>query len=109
MQPCGSVAKWDGDKLTLYGMSQGIYPQRAAVAGGLGIPVENVRYINKWNGGSFGGARQASEKFYPWIAYIAKQAGRPVKLTLPKDQELAACQVKPANIQKFKVGVKRDG
>src|SRR5437870_11497765 len=26
MQPCGSVAKWDGDKLTFWGMGQSIYP-----------------------------------------------------------------------------------
>ena len=26
MQPSGSVAKWDGDRLTLWGMGQGIYP-----------------------------------------------------------------------------------
>ncbi len=28
MQPSGSVAKWDGDKLTFWGMGQGIYPVR---------------------------------------------------------------------------------
>jgi CO/xanthine dehydrogenase Mo-binding subunit len=109
LQPCGSVAKWDGDKLTLWGMSQGIYPQRAGLARGLGIDVANVRYINKWNGGTFGGARQGSEKFYPWVAWIAKQAGRPVKLMLSKDIELAHMQVKPENIQTFKVGAKKDG
>ena len=109
MQPCGSIATWDGDKLTLYGMSQGIYPQRAGVARGLGIDVSKVRYINKWNGGSFGGARQGSEKFYPWVAWISKQVGKPVKLMLPKHIELAHMQVKPENRQTFKVGVKKDG
>src|SRR5260221_10313484 len=32
MQPSGSVAKWDGDKLTLWGFAQGIYPVPAALA-----------------------------------------------------------------------------
>jgi xanthine dehydrogenase YagR molybdenum-binding subunit len=109
LQPCGSVAKWDGDKVTVWGHGQAIYPPRALIARGLGIDPKNVRYINKWNGGTFGGVRQASEKFYPWVAYMAKMAGRPVKLTLPKDQELAHMQVKPENIQKFKVGAKKDG
>ncbi|PYS06899.1 MAG: hypothetical protein DMG12_02295, partial [Acidobacteria bacterium] len=102
LQPCGSVARWDGDKVTVWGMGQAIYPARALIARGLGTDVANVRFINKWNGGTFGGVRQASEKFYPWVAYIAKMAGRPVKLTLQKDQELAHMQVKPENIQKFK-------
>ena len=109
IQPCGSVARWEGDQLTLWGMSQGIYPQRAALARRLGIDESNIRYINKWNGCSFGGARQGSEKFYPWVAHIAKMVGRPVKLMLPKDNELAHMQVKPENIQKFKVGATRDG
>src|SRR5881397_2122401 len=101
LQPCGSVAKWDGDKVTVWGHGQAIYPARALIARGLGIEPSNVRFINKWNGGTFGGVRQASEKFYPWVAYMAKMTGRPVKLTLTKDQELAHMQVKPENIQKF--------
>jgi CO/xanthine dehydrogenase Mo-binding subunit len=109
LQPCGSVAKWDGDKVTVWGHGQAIYPARALIARGLGMDPSNVRFVNKWNGGTFGGVRQASEKFYPWVAYIAKMAGRPVKLTLTKDQELAHMQVKPENIQKFKVGAKKDG
>ena len=39
MQPSGSVAKWDGDKLTMWGMGQGIYPPRATLAAALGIDV----------------------------------------------------------------------
>jgi xanthine dehydrogenase YagR molybdenum-binding subunit len=109
MQPTGCVAKWDGDRVTIYGMSQGIYPQRDAAAMRLGIAPEKVHYINKWNGGTFGGARRANEKFYPWIAHIAKEVNRPVKLTLGKDQELAHCEVKPQNLQKFKVGAMKDG
>jgi xanthine dehydrogenase YagR molybdenum-binding subunit len=109
MQPSGCVAKWDDNKVTVWGMSQGIYPQRAGIARRLGIPETNVRYINKWNGGTFGGARQANEKFYPWIAFISRQVSRPVKLILHKDEELAHCQVKPQNIQKFKVGATKDG
>src|SRR5437899_699107 len=46
----------------------------------------------------------AAARLNPWIAYIAKQTGRPFRLTLPKDQELAQMQVKPANIQKAEAG-----
>jgi len=110
MQPCGSVAKWDGDKLTVWGMGQQIHPSKQDIAKGLGMDPEKVRFINKWNGGTFGGARSGSQKFYPWIAHIAKVTGRPTKIMLPKDHELAHMQVKPENITKFKVGArKRDG
>ena len=109
LQPLGGIAKWDGDKVTVWGMGQGVHPQRANIAKRLGIPVENVRYINKWNGGTFGGALSAGDKLYPWIAHIAKMSGRPTKLILQKDQELAQLNVKPANLTKFKVGATKDG
>lgn len=111
IQPSGCVAKWDGDKLTLWGMSQGIYPPRADLARALGVDEANIRFINKYNGCTFGGGalRAGSEAFYGHIAYISKMAGRPVKLMLPKDQELAHLHIKPENITKFKVGAKKEG
>jgi CO/xanthine dehydrogenase Mo-binding subunit len=109
IQPCGSVAKWDGDKVTVWGMGQGIYPSRNAIARGLGIEPAKVRFINKWNGGTFGGARPGSERFYPHIAHIAKMTGRPTKIMLPKDQELAHLQVKPEVLTTFRVGARKDG
>jgi CO/xanthine dehydrogenase Mo-binding subunit/aerobic-type carbon monoxide dehydrogenase small subunit (CoxS/CutS family) len=109
MQPSGSVAKWDGDRLTLWGMGQGIYPARRELANALGIEPSKIRFINKWNGSTFGAARLAAERFYPLIAHLAKVTGRPVKVMLPKDQELAQLVIKPETITKFKVGIKKDG
>ena len=109
MQPSGSVAKWDGDRLTFWGMGQGIYPVRAALAAQLGIETSKIRFINQWNGSTFGAARLAAERFYPLIAHLAQVTGRPVKVMLPKDQELAQLQIKPETITKFKVGAKKDG
>ena len=108
IQPVGCVAKWDGDRLTFWGMGQGIYPQRAEIAKGLGIEPANIRYINKYNGCTFG-AVMAASRVQPFIAYIAKMAGKPVKLMLTKDQELAYISIKPENMTKFKVGARKDG
>jgi xanthine dehydrogenase YagR molybdenum-binding subunit len=55
LQPISCVAKWDGDKVTVWGTGQNIYPSRANTAKRLGIPVENVRFVDKWNGGTFVG------------------------------------------------------
>ena len=109
LQPNGCIAKWDGDKVTIWGMGQNIYPSRATTARRLGIPVENVRFIDKWNGGTFGGAQNTGDKFYPWIAQIAKATNRPVKLMLTKSQELAFLQVKPQTLTKFKIGATKAG
>jgi putative selenate reductase molybdopterin-binding subunit len=109
MQPSGSVAKWDGDKLTLWGMGQGIYPVRNALAASLGMDPSKIRFVNKWNGSTFGSGRLAAERFYPLIAHLAKVTGRPVRIMLPKDQELAQLLIKPETLTRFKVGVKKDG
>jgi CO/xanthine dehydrogenase Mo-binding subunit/aerobic-type carbon monoxide dehydrogenase small subunit (CoxS/CutS family) len=109
MQPSGSVAKWDGDRLTLWGMGQGIYPVRNALAASLGMDPAKIRFINKWNGSTFGAGRLAAERFYPLIAHMAKVTGRPVKIMLPKDQELAQLLIKPETLTRFKVGAKKDG
>ncbi len=109
IQPSGSVAKWDGDRLTFWGMGQGIYPPRKDLANALGIDPSKIRFINKWNGSTFGSARLAADRFYPLIAHLAKVTGRPVKVMLPKDQELAQLVIKPETITKFKVGATRDG
>jgi CO/xanthine dehydrogenase Mo-binding subunit len=106
IQPYSNVAKWDGDRVTFWGHGQGIYPNRASLARGLGIDVSKVRYINRYNGCTFG---TVPSRFDPHIAHIAKMTGRPVKMMLPKDQELAYLRVKAENVQKFKVGAKRDG
>ena len=71
IQPVGCVAKWEGDRLTFWGMGQGIYPQRAEIARALGIEPANIRYINKYNGCTFG-AVMAASRVQPFIAYIAK-------------------------------------
>jgi len=108
MQPLSCVAKWDGDKLTFWGMGQGIYPLRAEIARALEIDPTNIRYINKYNGCTFGSVQSAS-RIQPFIAYMAKMAGRPVKVMLAKNQELAYISIKPETVTKFKVGAAKDG
>jgi CO/xanthine dehydrogenase Mo-binding subunit/aerobic-type carbon monoxide dehydrogenase small subunit (CoxS/CutS family) len=109
MQPSGSVAKWDGDRLTMWGMGQGIYPVRNALAASLGMDPSKIRFVNKWNGSTFGSGRLAAERFYPLIAHLAQVTGRPVKIMLPKDQELSLLLIKPETLTRFKVGAKKDG
>ena len=109
MQPAGSVARWDGDRLTMWGFGQGIYPARARLAATLGIDASKVRFIDKYNGCTFGAAGGSAERFYPIMAHLAKVTGRPVKIMLPKDQELAQLNIKPETITRFRVGTGKDG
>ena len=110
MQPISGVAHWQGDKLTFWGHGQDIYPSRAYLAQWLGIDRSNIRYIDKWNGGSFGGMGvRPLAAFWGLIAHIAKLTGRPVKTVLTNSEGLYHVQHKPETISKFKVGLTRDG
>lgn len=113
MQPSACVSQWEGDKLTFWGFGQGIYPNRAALARWLGIPESDIRYINKYNGTTFGGTGlMGSGTGFPYwghIAYISKLTGRPVKAVLGKHEDIAHLGHKPETVSNFKVGVKKDG
>jgi CO/xanthine dehydrogenase Mo-binding subunit len=54
MQPSGSVAKWDGDRLTMWGMGQAIYPVRATLAAALGMDAFGWEKRNPVAGGAPG-------------------------------------------------------
>jgi len=109
MQPYSGVAKWDGDKLTFWGHGQDIYPSRQYLANWLGIDKENIRFIDKWNGGTFGGVGVRYSPFWGLVAHIAKVTGRPVKAVLTKAEELYSIAHKPETVSKFKVGLTKDG
>ena len=110
MQPFSGVAAWEGDKLTFWGHGQDIYPARRFLAGWLGISEADVRFIDKWNGGTFGGMGvRPPAQFWGLIAYIAKVTGRPVKTMLTKAEELYHVHHKPETFSKFKVGLTNDG
>ena len=109
MQPFSGVAKWDGDKLTFWGHGQDIYPSREFLAGWLGIDKNNIHFINKWNGGTFGGFGVRTAPFWGLVAHISKVTGRPVKAMLTKAEELYHILHKPETLSKFKVGLTREG
>jgi CO/xanthine dehydrogenase Mo-binding subunit len=110
MQPISGVASWEGDKLTFWGHGQDIYPSRGFLANWLGIDKDNIRYINKWNGGSFGGMGvRPLAAFWGLVAHIARVTGRPVKAILTNSEGLYHVQHKPETFTRFKVGLTRDG
>jgi CO/xanthine dehydrogenase Mo-binding subunit len=109
MQPFSGVAKWDGDKLTFWGHGQDIYPSREFLAGWLGIDKNNIHFINKWNGGTFGGFGVRTAPFWGLVAHISKVTGRPVKAMLTKAEELYHILHKPETMSKFKVGLTKEG
>lgn len=108
MEPHGCVAAWDGEQLTLYESTQGVFAVRKAVAAKLGLAEENVRVITEHMGGGFG-AKQSAWKHSVIAALLARHCGRPVQLMLERDAENLAAGNRNATRQRVRLGARRDG
>jgi CO/xanthine dehydrogenase Mo-binding subunit len=108
MELHGCVASWDGDRLTLWESTQGVFAIQSGVAKTLGLPLAKVRVIGHYMGGGFGSKLQAS-KYSVIAAILAKKTGRPVKLILSREETYLAVGNRPPSNMRLKAGVKRDG
>jgi CO/xanthine dehydrogenase Mo-binding subunit len=108
MELHGCVAKWDGDRLTLWESTQGVYSVQARVAEVLGLPLSNVRVIGHYMGGGFGSKLQPG-KYTIIAALLAKKAARPVKLFLTREETYLCVGNRPPCNMRLKAGVKKDG
>jgi xanthine dehydrogenase YagR molybdenum-binding subunit len=108
MELHGCVASWDGDSLTVWESTQGVYAVQSRVAEVLGLPLSKVRVIGHYVGGAFGSKLQAG-KYTIIAALLAKKAARPVKLFLSREETFLAVGNRPPSTMKIRAGVKKDG
>lgn len=108
----GVVASWEGDQLTVYASTQGIFAVREGLAEALGLDRKNVRVICEHMGGGFGsklGPSASGSAFAMAACRLAKKAGAPVKLMLDRKQEHLCTGNAPSALMTVKVGAKKDG
>ena len=108
MEVHGSVVKWDGNRLTVWDSTQGVFGVQPAVAGALGLPLASVRVIGTYMGGGFGSKLEAG-KYTVIAALLARATARPVKLFISREEEFLAGGNRPANTMRVKVGARKDG
>jgi xanthine dehydrogenase YagR molybdenum-binding subunit len=109
METHGSVVKWDGDKVTIWDSTQGVYDAvLLPFAGSMGMPVNSIRVISRYFGGGFG-AKLELGKYTVIAALLARKTGRPVKLMLSRKETLLAAGNRPDAKMTLKAGVKKDG
>src|SRR4051812_36802420 len=109
MEQHAAVAVWSPDgKLTLWTSTQTPHYVHRALAKVLEMPAARIRVIATPNGGGFGGK---SDPFNHEIA-VAKLAmitGRPVKITLTREEVFYCHRGRHPTLMWVKTGVKRDG
>jgi CO/xanthine dehydrogenase Mo-binding subunit len=108
MELHGCVASWDGDRLTIWESTQGVYRVQKNVADILHLPLSKVRVIGHYMGGGFGSKLQAG-KYTIIAALLAKISGRPVKMILSREETYLTVGNRPPSNMTLKAGIKRDG
>ena len=104
----GSVALWEGDRLTLWDSTQHIFGVRSQAAALLNLPLDKVRVIKRYMGGGFG-SKNFMGKYSILAAIAARRTGRAVKILLDRHEENLAAGNRPASTQYLKAGAKKDG
>lgn len=108
MEPHATIARWDGDALTIWSAQQIIGWAQRDMANKLGIPRDKVRVVSPFIGGGFGGKGSiASDAVL--AALGARAAGRPVKVALPRPLMANNTTHRPATIQRVRLAANRDG
>ena len=109
MEQHAAVAHFDSDgKITLWSSTQTPHYVHRALAKVLGLPASHIRVIATPNGGGFGGK---SDPFNHEVAVckLAMITGRPVKVTLTREEVFYCHRGRHPVLMRVKTGVKNDG
>jgi CO/xanthine dehydrogenase Mo-binding subunit len=87
---------------------QSIFYKRYMLAKALDMPVSQVRVHKTYVGGAFGGKID----LFPYefcAAFLSRKTGRPVKISLSREEVMVATRLNHPMTIELKTGVKRDG
>jgi xanthine dehydrogenase YagR molybdenum-binding subunit len=108
LEPHATVARWEGNDLTVWESTQGVFSVRSELAEALDIPYDQVRVICDYMGGGFG-AKQRPGRYSVLAALAARVTGRPVQLVLSRGEEQLVSGYRPASRQTVRAGAREDG
>ena len=74
MEPHATIAVWEGDKLTVYDATQGVFGARNALANVFGLKQTDVRVVSYFVGGGGFGCKGSTWAHTPLAAMAAKMA-----------------------------------
>jgi CO/xanthine dehydrogenase Mo-binding subunit len=106
MEPHATLARWKGDSLEVWTGTQTPFNLREDLARVFEIPEGQIRVVCPPMGGSFGAKTFLRTEAI--AAALARKAGRPVKLVVPRSEEWLIVNRHAATIE-VKLGARSDG
>lgn len=108
LEPHAAVAEWEGDHLTIWESTQGVFRVRDEVASALGLPRSHVRVIKEHMGGGFGAKNNAGAHTLV-AALLARRTGRAVCCVPTRHGEQGDGGHRAPSRQMVTLGARRDG
>jgi len=109
LEPQACVTRWDvNGKLTIWGSTQAPFRNRKLLASALGIPEHQIRIIQPYVGGGFGGKTYLHPHF-PICAFLSKKAGKPVRIVYTREEDFISGRPRISEIIDLRLGFKKDG
>ncbi|MER7394682.1 xanthine dehydrogenase family protein molybdopterin-binding subunit [Streptomyces sp. NPDC000151] len=108
MEPHATIARWDGDRLTVWDKTQWILGTQTELAAVFDLPLDSVRVISPFIGGAFGSGLRC----WPHTvvaALAARVTGRAVKLVLSRKQQYFGTGFRPSYDYRLRLGSDRRG
>ncbi|MFQ5694233.1 MAG: xanthine dehydrogenase family protein molybdopterin-binding subunit, partial [Nitrospinota bacterium] len=106
LEPFVAIAQVRPGEITVWSSTQHPFPVQKDIAQLFGLPVNAVRVIVPFIGGSFGS--KAYSKIEPLAVALSRRAGKPVKVELSME-EMFRSITRHAAVVTSRVGVRRDG
>ncbi|MDA4114710.1 MAG: xanthine dehydrogenase family protein molybdopterin-binding subunit, partial [Thaumarchaeota archaeon] len=109
IEPNVVIAKCEaGGGYTLWTSGQNTFRTRRELSDALKVPETKIRVIAlRHVGGGFG--NKGAGHIEPIVACLAKQTGRPVKISLTREEVFSTTSVRHPSVVYIKDGLKRDG
>ena len=96
-------------KITVYGSIQNPFSCRKSLSIILGLKLNEVRVIQSFMGGSFGGKDEVMSSLCARASLLALKSGKPVKMVNTREESIRESYKRHPYKMKYKVGAGKDG
>jgi CO/xanthine dehydrogenase Mo-binding subunit len=108
MAPSCAVARWDGQRVTVWSHSQGVFALRGAIAAGLGLAAGRVT-VNHVEGAGAYGHNGADDAALDAVLLARAVPGHPVRVLWSREDEMGWAPVGSAMLARLSAGLDAGG